>query len=775
MRAFIQEKKILLIGAFLVIATLIAYWHAKDCAFVSFDDYEYVSQNSHIQSGVTVDAVRWAFTAFHAANWHPLTWISHMIDVDLFGLNPEGHHVMNLLFHIANTLLLFFVLHRMTKAVWQSAFVAALFALHPLHVESVAWVAERKDVLSTFFWMLTLCAYCYYAERRSLWRYLLVMLFLALGLMSKPMLVTLPFVLVLLDYWPLGRFDQERSREKIEAALSKATLPDKGPSGKKRTAIKQVQTKEKVSTAADRPSLIIGLLWEKIPLFVLIIASSIITFLVQQRWGAVRTVENLPFSHRVANAFVSYIAYIEKMIWPGSLAVFYPYPKEWPAWQIFGAVAFFVVATCLVLWKTKRYRYLAVGWLWYVGTLVPVIGLLQVGEQARADRYTYIPLIGLFIIAAWSVPELLGRWRHSKKILAPLAAVVVLCLLISTRTQVTYWQNSLTLFDRALRVTKSNHVAYFNRGYAFATGANQEKAIQDYNRAIEINPRYASAYNNRGMAYAAQGNHEKAIADYSIAIEIDSTYALAYNNRGISRDAVGDHLQAIQDYDRALAIDPDYVSAYINRANAYAGTQGSYAQAVTDYDKALRINPRSAPAYANRGNAYAALGDQAQAVLDYDRALAIDPGYLLAYYNRGNAYGALGNQERAIKDFDRAIALDPRYAPAYSSRGNAYAAIGNQAEAIKNYDRALAIDPKLSIAYVNRGMAYAASGNQRQAIADYDKAIRMNPRLAFAYRVRAVSYDKLGNRTRAYEDLKAAASLGDKAAQNYLGNQGMGR
>jgi hypothetical protein len=391
-----KNKQDLMICIFLTIATLMAFWRVNNCDFFIFDDPDYVTQNHLVQKGITMKGIQWALTSGDFANWFPLTRISHMLDCQLFGLQPRGHHLTNLLFHVANTLLLFFVLQRMTKARWESAFVAALFALHPLHVESVAWVAERKDVLSAFFWILTMGAYCYYVENQRLQRYLLVVLFFALGLMSKPMLVTLPFVLLLLDYWPLQRYQQIPSDQKIRAAVNGDTQKGKSKKKKKRQAAEEV--KAEVSTGSrHRWALIFSLIYEKIPLFVLTVLSSIVTYSVQEKGGAVQP---WPLSVRIANAFMSYIAYIGKTIWPSNLAFLYPLPPSLPTWQVLGAISLMMAVMVLVFWKAKRVPYLTVGWLWYVGTLVPVIGLVQVGVQTRADRYTYIPLIGLFMMAA---------------------------------------------------------------------------------------------------------------------------------------------------------------------------------------------------------------------------------------------------------------------------------------------------------------------------------------------------------------------------------------
>jgi len=646
----LSKHRIAIVCIFLTVATLAAFWRVNDCDFTDYDDETYITQNSHIQNGFRTDAIRWAFTTYHAANWHPLTWISHMTDIRLFGLNPHMHHLVSLLFHVANTLLLFFVLHRMTKAFWQSAFVAALFALHPLHVESVAWAAERKDVLSTFFWMLTIAAYAGYIERKtedgrgrtkanasssvfglrsSVLLYLAVVLCFALGLMSKPMLVTLPFVLLLLDYWPLGRLDAEmggrgdtttlRNRN-AEGTLSLANKR-KDQAHKRVTAEGPAQASASASSRPriPAPALICPLLLEKIPLFGLSALSCIVTFIAQQKGGAVQSIQALPVSARISNAFVSYVAYVAKTIWPNNLAIFYPHPISWPFWQAAGAALLFAAVACAVIRAAGRYPYLFVGWLWYAATLAPVVGLVQVGAQARADRYTYIPLTGLFIMAAWGIPELLGKWRHRKQALVACAALTLSCFFIITRIQVGYWTDSFKLFNHALNVTSNNYCAYYNRGNAYKIIGNYEQAIMDYDSAIKIYPQYPNAYNNRGNAYSILHNYERAINDYSMAIRFVPQYAEAYNNRGFAYRRLGDYVQAIDDFSRAIDLNPEYDVAYYGRGNSYYNL-GNLRQAISDYDKAIGINPQYADAYTNRGLAYSKLGDGEQAAEDFKAA-----------------------------------------------------------------------------------------------------------------------------------------------------------
>ena len=536
----IQHKNLIpvLICLALAILTVITFWSIKDCGFINFDDNCYVYENAYVQSGLNWNSIIQAFSSAELMEkggfWHPLTWLSLMLDYQIFGLNPQGFHLINLLFHIMNTILLFLVLRRMTKTLWPSAFVAALFAIHPLHVESVAWIAERKDVLSTFFWMLTMGAYSYYVEHPGFRRYFFVLLFFILGLMAKSMLITLPFVLLLLDYWPLRRF------EEIKPA---------GPEYKR--------------------SLIYPLLWEKVPLFVLAILFSIVTYFAEQSEGAIMSTKALSLVVRIGNAFISYIAYIGKMIWPSNLAVFYPHPGVLLSWQVLGSLLLLIAFTVAVIWMVKRSPYLATGWLWYIGTLVPVIGILQVGSHAMADRYTYIPMIGLFIIVAWGVPDLLKKWNHRKEILLTLSALSILCLSIITWIQVGYWQNSITLFGHALKVADNNGLAYYNRGMAYHVLGNYRQAIDDYSKMIEIKPFYEDAYNNRGIAYKSLGNYKQAIDDYSKAIKIKPDFADAYNNRGNAYKSVGNYKQAIDDYSKAIEIKPDLVAAYINRGVVY--------------------------------------------------------------------------------------------------------------------------------------------------------------------------------------------------------------
>ena len=567
----------LLICLLLAAAIVAVYWQVGGFGFTNLDDDEYVTDNAAVRAGLAWHGALWALTARYASNWHPLTWISHMLDCQLFGLSPTGHHLVNLLFHIANTIFLFLLLARMTGCLWRSAFVAALFGLHPLHVESVAWVAERKDVLSTFFWMLTLGAYLHYTQSPKPARYLLVLLAFALGLMAKPMLVTLPLVLLLLDLWPLGRLAREKGGQ-----------GDHARSWRK-------------------------LVWEKIPLFVLAAASSAVTFVVQQGSGAVGSLELYPLGVRAANAIVAYVSYIAKMFWPAHLAVFYSHPgASLPIWQVAGSGLLLVCITVLAI-RARGRPYLAVGWLWYVVTLVPVIGLVQVGHQAMADRYTYVPLVGVFIIIAWGVPELLALRTtevHRRRLLAAPAGIVIAALAVCTYSQVGYWHDDVALFGHALKVTSNNALAHNNLGVALAAQGAAEKAVEHYSEALRIEPDYPEAHNNLGAALAKRGRTDQAIAHFTAALRVRPSFAEAHNNLGA-----------------ALAM------------------QGRIDQAIVHFSAALKANPESADAHCNLGKCYVALGKTREAITQYQEALRLKPGHAEAANGLAWIYATSENPE----------------------------------------------------------------------------------------------------------------------------------
>lgn len=502
-----NKLTVLLIYIILALATIIAFEQVCHNEFVNYDDDAYVTENQHVKAGFTYDSIIWAFTTNRSSNWHPLTWLSHMLDCQLFGTEPCWHHLTNLLLHLTNTLLLFAVLRRMTGTLWRSVFVAAAFALHPLHVESVAWVAERKDVLSGLFWMLTMAAYARYAEQPGIGKYLLAVLAFGLGLMAKPMLVTLPFVLLLLDYWPLGRFQHDQAVKDANRWNSKS-----------------VDTR-------SRWRICYRLLWEKIPFFALSAVSSVITFLAQRSGHAVTTIERLPLKFRIVNAMTSYLVYIVKMFYPTRLAVFYPYPKT----LRMGAVALLLVGISILLnrWAHRR-PWLTVGLLWYLGTLVPVIGLVQVGSQAMADRYTYVPSIGIFIMVAWGAAELAAKWRYRKIVLGISAGVALAGLLLCTRMQVRHWKNSFTLYEHALAVTEGNFIAHYNLGVLLSKERRFDEAIMHYKEMLQMCPQNLEARNSMGVVFLEQGKYDEAIACFNEVLELKPDNSEAIHNLSIA-------------------------------------------------------------------------------------------------------------------------------------------------------------------------------------------------------------------------------------------------
>jgi tetratricopeptide (TPR) repeat protein len=539
-----DKSRISLICFLLGLTTLITFGQVCRNDFINYDDTIYVTENQHVRGGLTFNNVFWAFTAAHGSNWHPITGLSHIIDCQLFGLNPAGHHFTNLLLHIANTLLLFLVLKDMTAALWQSAFVAALFALHPLHVESVAWIAERKDVLSTTFWFLTMAAYVRYVRQRSVTWYIGTLVLFALGLMTKPMLVTLPFVLLLLDYWPLGRLTRQA-------------------------------------------------IFEKLPFFALSVILSVITFLVQQKSGAMADIDIMPLKMRFANAIVSYLRYVGKMIWPNKLAVFYPYQADRLLFlEVAAAVLMLLGISILVIMLASRHRYLLVGWFWYLGTLVPVIGLVQVGSQAMADRYTYIPLTGLFIIIAWGFNDILAGWRYRKIILGTAALMALLALSICTYFQLRHWRNSITLFSHAISVTSENILAQLNFGEALASKGKPEEAMNHYRQALRIKPDFALAHNNLGDLLLSKGKFSEAISHFRQALQAKPDFPEALNNLAwalaTAKDAnIGNLTEALKFTEKACKLTEYNKPDFLDTMAAVYAAMGRFDEAIVTAEKAL--------------------------------------------------------------------------------------------------------------------------------------------------------------------------------------------
>jgi len=627
----------------LVAAVLTAYGHLPGHDFINLDDPPYITENPRVRQGLTGDNLLWAFTSLEVNNWHPLTWLSFMMDSQLYGLNPAGFHLTNLVFHILNALLLFYLLKRMNGAFGPSLFVAAVFALHPLQVESVAWVSERKDVLSTFLGLLTIWFYIGYAERPALKTYLPVLLFFALGLMAKPMLVTWPFVLLLLDYWPLNRSGWTR------------------------------------------------LVKEKIPLFALSLASSAITLLAQSQ-GALKTLDVLPLSIRLGNTLVSYVKYLGKFFYPDPLAVYYPHPGR-PPWPHILLAGLILAALTWLVWRTRKKRpYLLVGWLWFLGTLVPVIGLVQVGWQGLADRYTYVPLIGLVMMVAWLVPDLFDHWRFKKTAITVLAGAALAPLLVLTWFQHQHWQNSLTLFRHALAVTEDNYLAHHHLGMALAKQGHPDQAQAHFLEAVRINPTYATPYLAMGI-YAARDNRiEEAVGYFSQALKIWPEYFEAHLNLARLAALQNRPEQALEHYRRALEINPDYAPAHFELGNLLRAL-GRPTEALTHYEKNLRLEPKQIKARLNLAGLLGLLGRHQEAELQFRRVLEIEPDNPDAHYNLGTLYGLTGRPAQAEAHLRQAIELNPGSAPAHFNLGLTLANQGKMAQAADQFAEALRIDP----------------------------------------------------------------------------------
>jgi len=572
---------------FLIVTSVIAFSPVAANEFINFDDNGYITENVRVQQGITLQNVQWALTTTYFSYWHPLTWLSHMLDWHLFGANASGHHLMSLFLHIGSVIFLFLFLYKTTNHIWPAAFAAALFSLHPLRVESVAWASERKDVLNLFFTVLCFYAYAFYADEKKVSRYVLCMLFFVLAVMSKPMAVTLPFVLLLLDYWPLNRWGNPYHEN----------------------------TKNGFSS-------VIKLIGEKIPFFCLSLAASAGAIWAQSKEGTVASLDNVPFMIRTSNAIVAYVSYLGKLLWPVNLAVFYPYEYVLPPWKILFSAAVILVITLIVMYYIRKKPFLFVGWYIYLGTLVPVIGLVQVGSQAMADRYTYVPSLGITFVLAWGIPSIIENQKLRKRFLAPVAVIFLSLLMLLTWQQCHYWKNSVTVFIHAISVTKNNALAHNQLGLAFYEQGRDREALYHFDKTILLQPAQDSAYNNRGAIYLKYGRTE----------------------------------QALQDFNKTLAVNPHYVKAYNNRANLYI-QERQYRLAMEDLNEEIRLQPDYVLAYFNRGLLSAGLGDYQKAIHDFDSVTMLNANHVYAYHNRASLYFNMGNIQSGCLDAQKACAL----------------------------------------------------------------------------------------------------------------------
>ncbi len=625
------------IYAALFLAIAAAYGQVHDFQFVNYDDQDYVTENLHVREGLTASSIDWAFKSTEYANWLPLAWLSHMIDVELFGLESGRHHLTSVAIHAITTLLLFGLLLRITKDRWPSAFVAFIFGLHPLHVESVAWIAERKDVLCALFYILALWAYVLYVERPGPLRYAAILIMFACGIMAKPMIVTFPFVALLLDLWPLRRFSK------------KAVL-------------------------------------EKIPLVALSAASAAIAYIVQQHGGAVNTLAEIPFSLRIENAAVAYVTYLFQFFWPTRLAVFYPFPSVIPAWEWIAAIIFLAAITILA----RRNTAFAVGWLWFLGTLVPVIGLVKIGLQSHADRYMYVPMIGLSIAVAWAALSLVTRFQW----LAIPIAIWACGICAATFVQASTWRNSTTLFEHAIAVTDGNYIAHNNLGVALRHAGRRPEAVAHFEEALRLWPEYPEAQTNLGEAFLVAGRLDDAIPHIA----------------------------------EALRLNPSLPEAHINLGSV-RNKQGRPDLAESEYRTALQLKPSSAEAHDGLAVVLAETNRPEEALQQSLQAIALDPEDADSHYNLGRLYGLTGRPDQAIEQFRETIRLEPSNAEAHFNLGTAYAQKDQMKEAIAEFQAAVRSKPDYASAHFNLGSALARLDRYDEALAEFTEALKLNPNL----------------------------------------------
>lgn len=595
----------LLLAALLAAATWVVLAPVVDCDFVNVDDPAYVVENLRAQRGLDLDGLAWAFDPATrvSANWHPLTLLSHMLDAELYGLDPRGHHRSSLLLHVANTALLFWVLCSMTGSLLRSAVVAAVFGIHPLHVESVAWVSERKDVLSTCFGLLTVAAYVRFARTSSGKAYAAAFASYACSLMAKPMLVTLPFVLLLLDWWPLGRLPLETAGASERAVWRRRVV-------------------------------------EKLPLLVLALGFGAIALLVQQSEGAVASMDRVPLAARIQNAAVAYATYLAKTVWPSDLAAFYPHPGvNLPAWKVVLAALMLLGGTAVALGAWRRLPAVGVGWLWYLGTLLPVIGLVQVGAQGMADRYTYVPMIGVAIAATWGGARLAATWRVPRLATAAAVALWLIPLAVTARLQIAHWRDSVALFERALAVSGGHHIIHDFLGRAYAAEGRADEAIHQYELAVELEPRNVEARENLGAALIAAGRSEEATRQLREVLRLAPQRPLAAVNLGAALERLGRSAEALSVYRKAIAVNPENEKAHHNLA-LLLSRLGRYEESLPHYRKVIELRPDLADAHNHLGNALLLLGRADEAERHYRAALELEPRHAHARSNLDRLLGS---------------------------------------------------------------------------------------------------------------------------------------
>jgi tetratricopeptide (TPR) repeat protein len=744
----------------LIAANLAVFAPVLSFDFIHYDDPLYVTTNPYIRDGITGDGVRWVFTHEHGGSWHPLTGLSHMLDCELFGLRPGGHHLTSIVLHTVNSLLLFGLLQAATGATWRSGIVALLFAAHPLHVEPVAWVSGRKDVLSTCFAFLSLWAYIAYGRRGAARRYALALVLFALALMAKPMLVTLPLVFLLLDYWPLGRFVVARG----------ASESDRGG------AAQQGDETGGVDEAGDRASAPVrrspaALVIEKLPLLALAALVSAVTYLGHRSAGTLTGGESISAGQRLANALVSYVRYLGKSVWPVGLTVHYPHPNlpggvPWAWWQVAAAAALLLLVSLWVLRQRHDRPYALVGWLWYLVTLVPVLGLVQVGRHAMADRYTYVPLVGVTIALVWGAAavgrrlglsgergrqplppgELGGRTSHAnpwRPVLGGLAVVTVALLAARAASQVRYWRDTATLLEHALAVAPDAPEMHWTLGRELREQGRVDEAIEHFRRAVAIRPEYPDADIDLGVALWTQGRTDEAVSHYERALRAAPENAGGHNALGMALQAQGNVAVAIEHYREAVRLRPGYPEAHTNLGTALHGT-GQLDEAALHYGEALRLDPQRVEARINLAHLLAASGKLDEAILLYRTALEMAGDNAAVHLALARALQASERHADAIAHLQRAQALGADGAEVHSGLGLTLYHQGKIADAIAHYQQALATRPGDAVTHNRLGRALYAVGRTEEAIGQFRRAVQIQPAFANAHRNLAVALESQG-------------------------------
>jgi tetratricopeptide (TPR) repeat protein len=715
------RPRIELIAAALCLLTAIAYWPLVNFDFVNFDDPVFVSENEHVLKGLTWDGFRWAFQFGHGDYWHPVTWLSLMLNVSIFGPGPGGFHFVNLVLQAADAALLFFLLQRWTGRIWPAAFAAALFAIHPLQVESVAWITERKDVLSMLFFLLTLWAYgarrWEFEDRRSdgggrtsavagqksddisSISHLrspisclrpLPLAFFTLGLMTKSMLVTTPVLLLLLDYWPLNR----------SARLRDAGM---GPGARW-----------------------FRLLLEKIPFFLLAAISGFITLHGQQRNLGMTPLPDVPFHHRAANALMACERYLRHLFWPVDLAVHYPNPGNWPPAALAAAIVLVAGLSIAAARLARRHPYLFTGWFWFIISVAPMIGLTPGWRQFMADRFTYLPLIGLFVAISWSAAALAGRWRLPQFAAAGIAGLLLAACLFRTRDQVANWRNSETLFRHALAVTTHNDLACYNLGCALKENPRTKpEAAELFRRAVEINPGYAEAQNNLALELAGRGQFDEAIGHYEIALKINPRYVEAHNNLALALAATGKIDAAIEEYHRALDLAPS-AEIYSNLGNALAD-QGRSAEAIEACRQAIALDPSDGRLHFNLALTLAGIGRIEEGIEEYREAARLAPHSPEVYNNLGNLLERTGRLEEAIKTYQHALQINPQFDQARQNLDHALAVQKTVADPVQQLTEKLRANPESAELHNELGNALCRANRLDDALREFRRAVELNP------------------------------------------------